>query len=209
VAVLALKEVVLGVLAAKAATSGGSFISEVGLPAVVAAVISGGMIAWSTFVRDRNAARREWLDAALRLFYGPVDAKLELVYQTNVAVQAERDAETKPREPGAWQMEYERHLVRANINAKNEIARIVEEHLHYAVDKELRDSAVRYLRDATLDEWRRDATGLEITETVVVMFPDHVEEREPFHALVHEAAKRMGEEFRKLSGGNRHPKLSE
>jgi hypothetical protein len=180
-----------------------SVINEVGLPAVVAALVSGGILGYFTLSRDREAARRGWLDTALRSFYGPVSAKLELILQTSEAMRLERERETMPRGVDAWQSAYELKLVQSNIKTQNEIAEIIESNLHYVVDPALRDAAISFLRDATLDQWRREAQGMEPLETGVVMFPNKAVGRPLFHNLVLKASEELGNEFRQLSGATR------
>ncbi|HEX4438340.1 MAG TPA: hypothetical protein VH061_16260 [Solirubrobacteraceae bacterium] len=190
--------------------SGTSFLKEAGVPAVVAAIVAALITARSTTGRERKAARRHWLADALAAFYGPVGAKLELVHQTNELVRQERatreaNQQAKgitPSAPGklSWRRTYEQKLVQANIDAQNEIADIIETHVHYVTDTTLRAEAMQYLVDARMDQWRREAEDIDVSQTIIV-FPDKPQARPSFHQNVFAASAAMGQEFRKLSDG--------
>ncbi|HEV3322342.1 MAG TPA: hypothetical protein VG147_09155 [Solirubrobacteraceae bacterium] len=191
--------------------SGTSFLKEAGVSAVVAAIVAALITARSTTGRERKAARRRWLADALAVFYGPVGAKLELVHHTNELVRQERETrETdqqargiKPSAPGAmsWRHIYEQKLVQANIDAQNAIADIIEGNLHYVGDSALRAEAMQYLVDARMDQWRREAEDIDVSQTIIV-FPNGPTDRSSFHQSVLQTSAAMGDEFRVLSDGN-------
>ena len=188
-----------------------SFLKEAGVSAVVAAIVAALITARSTTGRERKAARRQWLADALAAFYGPVGAKLELVHDTNELVREERvarEAEKQARgiksaAPGelSWRRTYEQKLVQANIDSQNEIADIIESNLHYVGDGTLRDEAMQYLVDARMDQWRREAEDIDVSQTIIE-FPDKPTDRSIFHQSLLTASVAMGNEFRELSDGN-------
>jgi hypothetical protein len=187
-----------------------SFLKEAGISAVVAAVVAALITSRSTTGRERKAARRQWLTDALAAFYGPVGAKLDLVHHTNELVRQERETReagqqargTKPSAPGehSWRRTYEQKLVQANIDSQNEIADIIESNLHYIGDDALRGEAMQYLVDARMDQWRREAEDIDVSQTIIV-FPDKPTDRSSFHQGVLDVSAAMGSEFRVLSDG--------
>lgn len=185
-------------------------LKEAGISAVVAAVVAALITARSTTGRERKAARRQWLTDALTTFYGPVGAKLELVHQTNELVRQERATRNanqqaqgiNPSAPGehSWRRAYEHKLVQSNIDSQNEIADIIETHLHYIENEGLRGAAMKYLVEARMDQWRREAEDIDVKHTVII-FPDKPTERSNFHRRVLAVSAEMGDEFRKLAAG--------
>ncbi len=191
--------------------SGTTFLKEAGISAVVAVIVAALITAHSTTSRERKAARRQWLTDALAAFYGPVGAKLELVHHTNELVRQERQTREagqqargiKSSAPGehSWRHTYEQKLVQANIDSQNEIADIIESNLHFIADDALRGDAMQYLVDARMDQWRREAEGIDVSQTIIE-FPDKPDDRSSFHQGVLDASATMGREFRELSDGN-------
>lgn len=192
-----------------AAASVATTLGQLGAAAVVAAIVGGLIAARAAGRRERETARRAWLGEALERFYGPVSAKLEMYYEWNRRLWEEGEA--KRDEKGELlqtelDMTVIRKAVRANIKVHDDIRAIVEASLHYVDEPELRKEALAFLADRYIDDWRRDAGGLDklIAENrgwVIVTEP----ERTRFMTLVADRFEAKASEFRKLSGGASPP----
>ncbi|MFN8159591.1 MAG: hypothetical protein U0R52_00905 [Solirubrobacterales bacterium] len=94
----------------------------------------------------------------------------------------------------------ERAMINANIAAHEEVRAVIEENLYFADEVGIRDSAIDFMVDSYIDEWRRDAAEIEELLAAgkgIVVWTD--EPRSEFLDMMNSGFEKKAEEFQALS----------
>ena len=176
-------------------------VAQLGLAGALGGVAGNFINGLSARRRDRDASRRDRVEAALTEFYSPVTVRLEMEHRWNELMRQREMAQAASEKFPSTHDKMLWKLVGANVRIRRELTSIIEANLHHVDDPKLQDSALEYLAESHVNEWQRKIVMGDVDEPgrgIVLM--GGTEEQSQFHRLVKARCDELGREFRDLSG---------